>query len=692
MELSKKELNDLKQFGNGKKSVNIGDLGGVWKTLGAGDMSSEGELVKNQFGLVAPTVSSISNDFAKIELSLWQGDKEVEQSAALTSLRLVNEGWTTYGLFVGHAQYKELLGEAYWYMPEAGLGKVREIYLLNNLSIGEKTFDDWGRLEKLTYNLGNGKTQTFSGDEIIIDRTFNPYDHTKGFAKIQGVANAVDASESALEYNRKFFQNNAVPSVLLKFKKKLDKVTRKVVKASWLSQFRGKDKAHKTAIMEGDMEVERLSMNNKDMEFQALLKIADERVLANWSMNKTILGQTENINRATIEGAELNHARHVIEPMYTGFVSFLNEMYLPFFFSQDEIESKDIRFTFKSPVSQDMEMQMNVASQGVAGKPFLTINEAREVMGLPKREGEEYDEIPEEVTVVHDIVEPEVVDNDEDKSKGLSEKELALIEQNTELKMTVKNLESYEDVTKMRKESLQKEHLERALKNEPLMEKSVKKYFDGFEKRFEDNMKVVKKDAFSFDLIPEDEKQLLIEATKESYFVVAKEAWNVADREVPSRIAFDQDDLQLRVFINNSLQTFSEEVTKTSFDQLNRVFEEANVTGASIDDISKELQKIFKNYTTSRTSMIAITEVNNIANQMIEKRYKLAQEMGLIKKKEWLAVGDSHTREAHFAADGQRVEIGKSFIVDGEKLMHPGDKNGSAANIINCRCREIAVI
>mgnify|MGYP001602938840 CR=1 FL=1 len=52
----------------------------------------------------------------------------------------------------------------------------------------------------------------------------------------------------------------------------------------------------------------------------------------------------------------------------------------------------------------------------------------------------------------------------------------------------------------------------------------------------------------------------------------------------------------------------------------------------------------------------------------------------------WLATLDRRVRPAHRAADWQRVPVGTPFTVDGEHLMRPGDPNGSASNVIMCRC------
>lgn len=47
---------------------------------------------------------------------------------------------------------------------------------------------------------------------------------------------------------------------------------------------------------------------------------------------------------------------------------------------------------------------------------------------------------------------------------------------------------------------------------------------------------------------------------------------------------------------------------------------------------------------------------------------------------------DRRTRLDHAEADLQRVPLSHPFLVGGEELMYPGDRNGSARNVVNCRC------
>ncbi len=64
------------------------------------------------------------------------------------------------------------------------------------------------------------------------------------------------------------------------------------------------------------------------------------------------------------------------------------------------------------------------------------------------------------------------------------------------------------------------------------------------------------------------------------------------------------------------------------------------------------------------------------------------------KTKQWVAILDKATREAHALADGQIVDIDEPYTVDGQKLMYPGDMDLGATidNTINCRCASVIII
>src|SRR5699024_7246093 len=60
--------------------------------------------------------------------------------------------------------------------------------------------------------------------------------------------------------------------------------------------------------------------------------------------------------------------------------------------------------------------------------------------------------------------------------------------------------------------------------------------------------------------------------------------------------------------------------------------------------------------------------------------------LGIELHKVWVATLDPRTRPTHFAADGQRVPLDGEFQIGDSLLTFPGDPNGPAREVVNCRC------
>ena len=110
--------------------------------------------------------------------------------------------------------------------------------------------------------------------------------------------------------------------------------------------------------------------------------------------------------------------------------------------------------------------------------------------------------------------------------------------------------------------------------------------------------------------------------------------------------------------------------------------------GKIADDLQSRMQDM--NRTSAiRTARTAVTAAENAGRL---DTYRSAQDMGIKLKKRWLATLDNRTRHAHAEADGQKVDVDKPFIVDGYKLMMPGDKSAPGYLQYNCRCTTEPVI
>lgn len=114
-------------------------------------------------------------------------------------------------------------------------------------------------------------------------------------------------------------------------------------------------------------------------------------------------------------------------------------------------------------------------------------------------------------------------------------------------------------------------------------------------------------------------------------------------------------------------------------------------------EVMQEITKILREKGTKalggisyRAETITRTELSRIMNIATFAQQKEAAKAipGLMK--EWRAVLDDRTRDAHRAANMQRVPIAEPFVVGGEELMYPLDPAGSPENTLNCRCTSVS--
>jgi hypothetical protein len=125
-------------------------------------------------------------------------------------------------------------------------------------------------------------------------------------------------------------------------------------------------------------------------------------------------------------------------------------------------------------------------------------------------------------------------------------------------------------------------------------------------------------------------------------------------------------------------------VTDTTKDRVRGIIQRGIDDGLSIPDIARDIDKLgLDQIIRNRSTVISRTETINASNKgSIEG----ARATGLELEKEWIATPGGRTRDDHADADGQRVPMNEYFSVGGEELEYPGDPNGSAEQIIQCRC------
>jgi len=108
--------------------------------------------------------------------------------------------------------------------------------------------------------------------------------------------------------------------------------------------------------------------------------------------------------------------------------------------------------------------------------------------------------------------------------------------------------------------------------------------------------------------------------------------------------------------------------------------------GETMDELAERTRSAFNGISKDRAEAIAVTETT-VAYE--SARMETLRAAG-VEFKEWLTSQDERVRLDHFMVDGVVVPLEETFTVGGEAMMHPGDPNASAGQVIRCRCVMIA--
>lgn len=118
--------------------------------------------------------------------------------------------------------------------------------------------------------------------------------------------------------------------------------------------------------------------------------------------------------------------------------------------------------------------------------------------------------------------------------------------------------------------------------------------------------------------------------------------------------------------------------------------------GESIADLSARVALTLDANATerwpNRATVVARTETISAYNAGRTGAYQqVAHDLQETFEQMWLATADARTRPTHRAADLQRVPVGQQFLVGGALLRFPGDPQGPAKEVIQCRCTTLLV-
>lgn len=275
---------------------------------------------------------------------------EVTQHLALKVWNKPNKFMTRQELVEIYAQHMYLTGEAWWHLPRMnGFAPPLEIWpmrpdrvlvLENNLSY----------ISGYEYCAPDGQRIPLDVDEVVFSRRPDPLSEYRGVGPVQSVLAKIDSVRFSDEWNRNFFLNDASPGGIIKVARDIDDAEYQRLQFRWNEAHKGVGNAHRVAILDGeDMDwVERQAVH-REMQFAELSQVNSEQIREAFGFPKSMLGTSENVNRANAEAGEYMFTKHIVVPLLERIKSALNNEFLPLFGSAGE----GVEFDYCSPVPED---------------------------------------------------------------------------------------------------------------------------------------------------------------------------------------------------------------------------------------------------------------------------------------------------------------------------------------------------
>jgi len=300
--------------------------------------------------------------------------KQIYEHPILRLLHLVNPFQTSNEFIALDTIYQELVGESFWILNFNGLGEPSEIWIPypHKMSVVP---DKEKFIKGYVYDEGENAVP-FDVNEVIHFKYPSPLNQFRGLGPAQAIGVDLDAEMYSGQWNRNFFYNSARPDGVIQFDHNLSDEQFDKLKKQWSEKYKGVSKSHQVALLEGGGKYLQIQNTVKDMDFSNLKLRNRDVILGVYGMPQSVMGISENVNKANAEAGEYHFARNIIKPRLDWKKAKLQEQLVPLF-----RKSKNLKLGYEEVVKETVDQKKELAESGMRAG-YLTINEARKMQGI----------------------------------------------------------------------------------------------------------------------------------------------------------------------------------------------------------------------------------------------------------------------------------------------------------------------
>ena len=553
-----------------------------------------------------------------------------------------------------------------------------------------KAFKDGntGHLLAWEYRAKAGSEPTLiKPNEVAHIKFWNPNDPIFGQKPLEAGALPLVSDYKAAKYNETFFDEGAAPGGVLSTDKNLSDTQFARVQAQFEERHKGYKRAHRVAVLEGGLKYTPMGLSQKDMEFIDLRRYSRDEILQVFGMKKAVLSITDDLNYATHKGQVKAWWHDTNIP-----IMHLIESAFNFTFFEGGLKRR-VKYDLSTVEALQEEYDTKVKSAHALWNMGYPANKLNQKLGLGLDEisGGDIGYVPMNYYPIGGgtpipstpnapkLIEGEVVEEKEED----------------------RHIVNVEDLRERRLEAIWKSFIAKTIPLEDKFEKKTKRVFFEMRKRvlqklYEEEKSRKQDDAVVpygfFDWLRDyefpNEKELIKKYSAPFYTEAVKVGGQSFIDEMGLDIDFDLSDPLVVDFLKLKPLKITGVIDPTIRNQLRDTCREGVQAGEGIDDIAKRIKAIF-NIAANRARTIARTEVVGSSNF---GRHVALDSSGF-KWKEWFTAMDERVRDQHkqmMHPPYNRVRVGEPWTFpDGNQVDYPGDWNGVAWQVVNCRCIEV---
>lgn len=462
------------------------------------------------------------------------------------------------------------------------------------------------------------------------------------------------------------------------------------LRKDWEEKYGGRKNAFKPQILLGGMKVERAGLTLDDMKFIEAAKLSDADVCMVYRMPPEKIGVRDGsaLSDGGSKTYELAYVTDCLMPQAALFTAVLNERLCPLY--GDDIVCE---IDFSSVLAiQSARLDQAKALQALAGRPILTLNEARTAHGDPESDDPTADEllVPFNMMLASDLASPSepsgtpppgtgapAADGDRGERGGAGSAAAASARATTSRMHLARTPGQLEAARRQADADLSRYERRMAAAARAFFSRKERVALERLEQQARAEGMDVEAAFRPDELVPEDEGD--VPEFQRLYAALIAERGEAAGAEVGAEVALEVWSGRLGELIRGEAARLVTGLNDTTRANLAATIEEAVANQETFSQLAARVREVFDGRRANALT-IARTETGWAYNLAAREAWTEAG----IGEKEWLTVGDEAVRDSHSACEAEGAIPMSALFSNG--LAYPGDRSGDPSETINCRC------